>query len=227
MKIQSILTLVIFTNCISSAYSKKFDPVQYSYSLNEYEKIQPLTVGSEIEKKGKDGEMFFQFGSILFGKGRMLFFQIHHEEKKFRVFDSFNSQNSKSTSILFYKAGNNFFDENRKIQKNDLINSGIRKEDLNDEMMLISLSEFMDKIRYVRITRKKDDPEIFEKSFMPRTAKLYSDEINWYVRSQPIYFSKNVAYYLGFVVTVPLDIITLPVQLIGGAYILFSGGFVK
>ena len=227
MKKYLFLLILIFTNGISSSYSKRFDPVHYSYSQNEYGKVKPVTLGKEVDSFSKNGEIVVQFENVLEGKGRIISYRINHDEKKYKITEADPSSKEKRISFLLYRVGLNLFDENKKIPERNLISVGINKEDIRDEIVLIFMSELSSRIQYVIIERKKTDPEIFEKNFMPRTVQLYSDDLKWVVRDTPTYYFKNTLYYLGFIITVPLDIITSPIQLIGGAYILFSGGFVK
>lgn len=223
-----ILILASLMNCISSVYSKKYNPEEYSYSTKEFRELQDVSVGRVVTNP--EVKSVFQFDSILIGEKRFLNLEMDPDKKIIHLSDDFKYQEGKPGAVILNRIGGVFFNEDKKVNESELLKIGLKVENFPEEIVLIRVVDKLglyQNAQYVRIKRSEDNKEVFIKEHLPKTAYISTDKITWQVRDKFTYTAKKAFYYLGFVVTVPLDIVTLPFQAVGAIYILFSGGFVK
>ena len=196
-----ILLILTFTNCISMAYSKKYSPEEDSYVSKEFSPLKPITIGrGAVDSENKS----YQFDSILIGKNRYLNFQMDSDK--------------------------NLFKDDIQIKESDLIQIGLKPEEIQNEMQLIHVLDNMgyyQNAQILRIKRSEDNKSYFKIQNATESIRIWPEKISWQVRNKTIYLRNSAFYYLGFIFTIPLDIITSPFQAIGVVYILMSGGFVK
>ncbi len=222
-----ILLILTFTNCISMAYSKKYSPEEDSYVSKEFSPLKPITIGrGAVDSENKS----YQFDSILIGKNRYLNFQMDSDKKIINLSDSFTFQEGKPEVILLKTIGKDLFKDDIQIKESDLIQIGLKPEEIQNEMQLIHVLDNMgyyQNAQILRIKRSEDNKSYFKIQNATESIRIWPEKISWQVRNKTIYLRNSAFYYLGFIFTIPLDIITSPFQAIGVVYILMSGGFVK
>ncbi|HMV80904.1 MAG TPA: hypothetical protein PL048_04810 [Leptospiraceae bacterium] len=218
-----IILCLNFQNCFTLSYEKKFDPSGQKDVIHEFVKDRISAKGS-VSAAGSEKEMDAQFPSVLAGEGRMLNMLVNSEQKKAEAYDSFSVRKG-NESAVFAKdrdfklvIGN----DSKTVNVNDL---ELKNEELEDTVhyfaVFTGLYGTVFDIYYVRLKRSEEDSGIFIKQFYPKKMRFNGDRISWEQRSRIGYIASNTLFYAGYLLTVPLDIITGIFQVI---FYLKSGG---
>ncbi len=219
-----IILCVNVINCFTVSYEKRFDPSGQKDVIHEFVKDRVSAKGSiflgETEK-----EMDAQFPSVLAGKGRMLNIQIKTEQKKTEASDSYIIKEGYESAVFAKDRDFRLVigNDSKIVNVSDL---GVKNEELKDTVHYFAVfsgfSTIFD-IYYVELKRSEEDPNIFIKKFYPKKMRFHGDRISWVQRSRVIYFASGTLFYAGYLITVPLDILTGIFQVI----FYFQSGGVK
>lgn len=206
------------------AYAKKYNFEADAYPKKEFKPQPELTWGTSVG----GNEQKYLFDGLLVGEDRQLIFNV--KKDVILLSESKVTSNPLKRVVLYKTIGEELFKEGKVISEPDLVKSGIKQEEIQDHFVLIRVLENLGSFQsaqYVSIRRSDENKQIFIHEFPKQDAYIYVDQINWKQRDRLKYIGNQILYHSGLLITVPLDIVTSPIQFIGGVYILFSGGFVK
>lgn len=218
-----IIFLAGLHSCFTVSYEKRFDPSGQKDVIHEFVKEKISAKGS-ISLGESERQMDAQFPSVLVGRNRMLNILINLEQKKAEGYDSYLIKEGYESAVF---AKDREFklvigNDSRTASVNDL---GLKTEELEDTVhyfaVFTGLYGTVFDIYYVRLKRSREDSEIFIKEFYPKKMSFNGDRISWAERSRAGYFASNTLFYAGYLITVPLDILTGVFQVF---FYLKSGG---
>ncbi|TGL56241.1 hypothetical protein EHQ58_16525 [Leptospira ognonensis] len=219
-----LLILFPLLNCITMAYSKKFNFDADASPRKEFNSQPDIALGYRVEGDSRS----YLFENLLIGNERRLIFNVN--EDVILLSESKVLPNRLKQVVLYKSIGGELFNDKKMVSEAELIRTGIKPEEIQDHYILIRVLEKLGSFQsaqYVSIQRNDENKKMFTKEFPPREAYIYVNQIEWKQRDKLKYIGNNIFYYSGLLITMPLDVLTSPIQLIGGVYILFSGGFVK
>jgi hypothetical protein len=224
MKLFLILIIINFYNCFTTSYEKKFNPENQKDVIHEFVKDRVNVQGSaHINLDEKKIEA--QFDSLLIGKIRILNLNLDIKEKKGLAFDSFIAINKNKNAIFAKDKDFNLIigNDNKIVTSRDLeLKEGFTSDTIYYFAVFTGLYGTIFDLYYVELIRDEEDKSIFIKKFYPKKLGINSDGISWVERSRSKYLASNALFYLGYIFTIPLDMLTGVFQVI--FYIMSGGG---
>ena len=219
-----IMICIILQNCFTVSYEKKFDPSGQKDAIHDFVKDRVSAKGS-ISLGQSEKEMDAQFPSVLVGIDRVLNLQVNLADKKAEAYDSYVLKEGHESAVFAKDKDFKLVigNDSKIVNVNDL---GLKNEELKDTVHYFAVfsgfSTIFD-IYYVELKRSEEDSDIFIKQFYPKKMRFHGDRISWVERSRVVYFTSSTLFYAGYLITVPLDILTGIFQVI----FYFQSGGVK
>lgn len=213
-----VLALLFITleNCFTFFYEKRYEPIEEGDYRKEFVEGKKLVLGS-FDSNEKEGKIQAQFLSILIGRERVLNIAVDSKAKTGNIFETNERSNQKQKAILLYDSNfgwNQIFNDKERLVSFQKLE--VNPDDLPNTFPVFGLTH---EIYYVEL--EKTEEGLFRKKFVPEKYYYNGKEIGWVQRNRIRYIFLYSAFYAGYIVTIPLDIITFPIQAI---FYLSSGG---
>jgi len=216
-----LLCFFLFGNCFSAIYKHNFEPKSGDEIFLEFaeNKIYPANI-----KKISDTELIVEVKNILRGTNRLLMIHLDLTSSRASLSEvhskEIQTSDSGFTSLVYLQISEKllFDNQHRYVALREL---PFNAESLKNHLTVLQIFHV---IAMVNLEKDTKVTGRYKKMEIPSTNIIYSDNLNWTERSRICWSLKKTAFYSGYIVTVPLDLITGIFQVI---YYLAIGGGVK